>query len=221
MTKIGVFDSGIGGKAIADKLEKLFPSAKIISVNDSKNVPYGGKSRADIIKLTEKAVQPLINKKCNAIVIACNTATTNAINDLRKNHPDVHFVGIEPMIKPAAKLTQTGAIAVFATPGTLKSRRYHQLKHQWAARLTVLEPDCSRWAELIEDGKSERIDINSVISEVKRWNIDVIVLGCTHYHHIKDRIERAAGRSVHVLEPSDAIGARLDALLPTDFAPLE
>lgn len=214
--KIGVFDSGIGGQAIADKLHDLFPAAKIISVNDSANVPYGNRHRSSIIQMTEDAIKPLIKKKCDVIVIACNTATTNAIDDIRKKHPSIHFVGIEPMIKPAAKLTQTKTIAVFATTGTLKSHRYHQLKHRWASQLVVLEPDCSQWATRIENGEAERINIHSAISEVKRWNADVIVLGCTHYHHIKDRIERAAGPGIHVLEPSDAIGARLDAILSTN-----
>jgi len=213
MTKIGVFDSGIGGQAIADKLRQLFPGVEIISVNDSKNVPYGSHRRADIVRLTERAITPLIYEQCDAIVIACNTATTNAIGDLRKNHPEIHFVGIEPMIKPAARMTRTGVIAVLATPGTLKSHRYHQLKHQWASQLTVVEPDCSHWARLIEDGHADRIDLHAVISDVKRWNADIIVLGCTHYHWIKDRIEKAAGPKIHVLEPSDAIGARLDSIL--------
>ena len=213
MIRIGVFDSGIGGKAVADKLQQLFPHVEILFVNDSHNVPYGSDRRAEIVQKTEKAIQPLLQANCDAIVIACNTATTNAIADLRAHHPHIHFVGIEPMIKPAARLSQSGAIAVFATPSTLKSHRYHQLKNQWAPRLTVIEPDCSQWASLIEKGEGKRIDLHATINEIKRWQTDVIVLGCTHYHHIKDRIERTAGPGVKVLEPSDAIGARLDSLL--------
>lgn len=213
MVKIGVFDSGIGGKAVAEKLEQLFPSVEITFVNDSANVPYGSRRRADIIRLTIEAIQPLVDAKCDAIVIACNTATTNAINDLREKYPDIHFVGIEPMVKPAAKLTKTNTIAVLATPSTLASHRYHELKRHWAARLVVVEPDCSSWASMIERGDADRIDIDTFIRELKRWDIDVIVLGCTHYHWLKHRIEKVAGPHIRVLEPSDAIGARLDSLL--------
>ncbi len=213
MVKIGVFDSGIGGLSVARKLEQLFPSAEILFASDSQNVPYGTRRRADIIRLTEAAIQPLIAAQCDAIVIACNTATTNAISDLRSHYPDTHFVGIEPMVKPAATMTKTGVIAVLATPSTLASHRYQELKLHWASRLTVVEPDCSLWASKIERNQSDSIDIDTFIRELKRWEIDVIVLGCTHYHWLKDRIQKAAGPNIRVLEPSDAIGARLDSLL--------
>lgn len=211
--KIGVFDSGIGGEAVADRLRLLFPDIKILSVNDSKNVPYGIKPSSQIISLTDMAIQPLLKAKCDAIVIACNTATTNAISYLRTTYPSVHFVGIEPMLKPASKMTRSGVITVLATPSTLTSHRYIKLKHQWAERMTVIEPDCSSWAALIEHGESKRIDVHAVVGSALRWNTDVIVLGCTHYHWIKHEIQRAAGPRVHVLEPSDAIGARLSSLL--------
>lgn len=217
MVKIGVFDSGIGGRAVASRLKELFPEAEIISVDDSQNVPYGSRRRADIIRLTEAAIQPLIAAQCDAVVIACNTATTNAISELRSTYPNTHFVGIEPMIKPASSMTKTGVIGVLATPSTLQSRRYAQLKEQWASRLTVIEPDCRTWAELIEHNSEQRIDVQSVVRGLLRWQVDVIVLGCTHYHLIKDEIQRAAGPNVRVLEPSDAIGARIESLLSKDF----
>lgn len=213
MVKIGVFDSGIGGQTIAEKLTRLFPDVEIISVNDSENIPYGLKQRSEIVRLTLKAVAPLVEDGCDAIVIACNTATTNAIDELRSTYPNTHFVGIEPMVKPAAKMTRTGVIGVLATPGTLASTRYARLKHQWAGRVTVIEPDCSNWAALIEHGGADTIDVTSVIEELLRWEADVIVLGCTHYHWLHDKIQKIAGPKVKILEPSDAIGARLDSLL--------
>jgi len=216
MVKIGVFDSGIGGQTVAEKIQHIFPDAEVLFVNDSKNIPYGLKRRAEIIRLTLAATQPLVDAKCDAIVIACNTATTNAIDELRAAHPSVHFVGIEPMVKPAARMTKTGVIAVLATPGTLASHRYALLKQRWASQVTVIEPDCSTWADLIEHGQADRINIHSMMDELHRWQVDTIVLGCTHYHWIKDRIQAAAGPRVHVLEPSDAIGARLKDLLSTN-----
>ena len=215
MTKIGVFDSGIGGKSIALKLEQLFPEAEIISVDDSKNVPYGTKSEDDIKSLTLQAIKPLLDTGCDAIVIACNTATAVAIETLRITYPDVHFVGIEPMVKPASKITKTKTIAVLATPRTLSSERYHNLKNEWAAGINVIEPDCATWAGLIESHQLDTIPVEKTITDAINHNADVIVLGCTHYHWLKERVQAVAGYGVAVLEPSDAIGARLDSLLAT------
>ncbi len=218
MVKIGVFDSGIGGQAIAERLKTLFPDTEIISVNDGEHVPYGSKSEDEIKQLTLAAIQPLIELNCDAIVIACNTATTVAITTLRASYPDIHFVGIEPMVKPAAAVTKTKKIAVLATPRTLASERYKNLKEQWASDVEIIEPDCSDWAQLIELNRSSEIPIESLIDKLIEQNVDVIVLGCTHYHWLKDRIVAVVSSKATVLEPSDAIGSRLDQLLSTEPA---
>ena len=211
--KIGVFDSGIGGKAVAEELQRLIPDAEVLYVSDSAHVPYGGRPQQEIIELTEAAIQPLLDAACDAIVIACNTATTNAIGALRQAHPAQHFVGLEPMIKPAAALTKTKTIAVLATPATLASERYAQLKNDWAADITVIEPDCASWASNIEHDAIEKIPLETTMSALKDNDVDVIVLGCTHYHWLKDRIEQLAGPTVTVLEPSNAIKERIHSLL--------
>ena len=126
--RIGVFDSGIGGKAIAESLRVSFPQSKITVVNDSKNVPYGDKPNDEIIKLTDLAVQPLLQSRCDVIVIACNTATAIAIDELRRCHPSQLFIGLEPMVKPATRLTKSNKVAVCATPITLRSDEYAKLK---------------------------------------------------------------------------------------------
>ncbi|HEU4830768.1 MAG TPA: glutamate racemase [Candidatus Saccharimonadales bacterium] len=211
--RIGVFDSGIGGEAIAERLRELLPHAEIISVNDRAHMPYGNRTPAEIIELTNSAIQPLLELPCDAIVIACNTATTVAIAELRSLHPQTHFIGIEPMIKPASSLTKTGHIAVCATPRTLQSARYDELKRTWAADIEVIEPDCSQWAELIEYGKSDQIDIAAIMAPLVAKGVDVIVLGCTHYHWVKQRILDTVGDNITVLEPSDAIAERIKSLL--------
>jgi glutamate racemase len=106
------------------------------------------------------------------------------------------------------KITQTNRIAVCATLGTLKSERYKKLKKTWIKDITVIEPDCDSWAELIENGESDKIDVNSVVKSLQNENVDIIVLGCTHFHWLKNRIEKAAGPTVKVLEPSDAVASR-------------
>lgn len=110
-------------------------------------------------------------------------------------------------------MTTTGRIAVCATPGTLRSARYHELKNTWAKDIEIIEPDCSLWAGYIEENKAEKIDIEAVVSSLTRQDVDVIILGCTHYHLIKQRVIDAAGPRVTVLEPSDAIAKRIASLI--------
>lgn len=163
--------------------------------------------------LTNTAIQPLLRADCDVIVLACNTATALAIETLRRRYPRQRFIGIEPMIKPAAAHTATGIIAVCATPATLASQRYQQLLADYAGDLGVIEPDCSSWARMIEDNDINHAAIAAVIDDVCRRGADVIVLGCTHYHWIKEFvINQAAGRA-DILEPSEAIGRRVAALL--------
>ena len=207
--KIGVFDSGIGGSAVARQLATLIPDAEIISISDSEHIPYGSRPAEEIIELANVAIQPLIADECDVIVIACNTATTVAINELRERHPSMKFVGIEPMIKPAATHTKTKHITVLATPATLQSQRYSNLKSEWAQGITVDEPDCTSWAGLIEDGKAQDIPIEDTVRQAITAGSDVIVLGCTHYHWLKERAQTAAGNSAVILEPSDAISRRI------------
>ena len=207
--KIGVFDSGIGGEAVAEELQKRIPNATVISINDTANVPYGIKPRAEIMKLTKAAIQPLIDMDCDVIVIACNTATTTAIQLLRHDFPNQKFIGLEPMVKPAAALTKTNTIAVLATPATLQSVRYKELKDAWSTGVTILEPDCSTWASLIENGQAEAIDLQQTLTPLLESGVDVIVLGCTHYHWLIKSIRAIVGDRVSVLEPSNAIESRI------------
>lgn len=211
--KLGIFDSGIGGEAVASALQQTFPDAEILVVNDKENVPYGTKTEQEIQRLTTAAIQPLIHAQCDVIVIACNTATALAIEHLRATYPDQKFIGIEPMVKAAAALTKSNIIAVCATPATLASHRYQGLKNEYADALSVIEPDCSDWAYLIENNELNHDHIESIIRDVCDQGADVIVLGCTHYHWIKESIAEAAAERAVVIEPSEAIGRRVKQLL--------
>ena len=211
--RLGVFDSGIGGKTIADRLQHDYPSAEIIYVDDREHVPYGSRSQAEIIKLTDTAVQPLIKAKCDVIVLACNTATAAAIDALRNMYPTQLFIGLEPMLKPASILTKTGIIAVCATPFTLSSQRYNELKRKYASNITVLEPDCSNWAYMIEHNSVEDMKIAEVVEQVCAADADVIVLACTHYHWIKDKMLKMVNGRAIIIDPSEAISKRVGKLL--------
>ncbi|MDX2776247.1 glutamate racemase [Streptomyces caniscabiei] len=211
--KLGIFDSGIGGEAVAAALTAAFPQATILTVNDKKNVPYGDKTPQEVLDLTNAAIQPLLQEQCDIIIIACNTATAVAIQSLRGRYPQQKFIGIEPMIKTAARLTRNSTIAVCATPATLASDRYKQLVVSHGQHLTIIEPDCSEWAYMIEHNQLNQQHIATAIREACSQGADVIVLGCTHYHWIKDLILQTVPSTVHVIEPSEAIATRVRHLL--------
>lgn len=211
--RLGVFDSGIGGEAVADALRETFPDAKIMTANDRDNVPYGDRSPGDVIQLTDAAIQPLLRAECDVIILACNTATALAIEQLRAKYPTQKFIGIEPMIKSAAELTKSHTIAVCATPATLGSKRYAHLIQRYGKHLEIIEPDCSQWAYWIENNELTRSHIEQTIHDICERGADVIVLGCTHYHWIKELIETLADGRAKVIEPSEAIGRRVTQLL--------
>ena len=211
--KLGVFDSGIGGKAVAEFLQRQFPAADVIRVDDHRHVPYGDKPLDTVRTLTDAAIQPLLSAGCDIIVLACNTATAASIEFLRAKYPNQKFIGLEPMIKPASEQTKTGVIAICATPATLSSERYGNLKRTYGNRLTILEPDCSEWARLIEDSRINEAQIRRTIEDLLARRADVIVLGCTHYHWIRALIEDVVADRDTILDPSLAITARIKQLL--------
>lgn len=212
LMKIGVFDSGKGGLSVANAIKADMPAAEIIFMNDTQNVPYGSKSPDELLLLVRPILEQLVDNGCEVIVIACNTVTTTLIQLLRERIA-VPLVGIEPMIKPAALTTRSGIIAVCATPTTLKSQRYAYLKETFAKHVTILQPDCSRWASMIENNSLDRASIHADINKIIAQGADVIVLACTHYHWIEALItEIASGRAV-IMQPESATIAQLKRVI--------
>jgi glutamate racemase len=211
MKTIGVFDSGIGGKSVANAIEKALPKDKVIFVNDVKNIPYGTKTPGELLKLVEPILQDL-SQKCDVIVVACNTVSTTLIEELRKKIK-TPLIAMEPMVKPAAQLSKTGIIAVCATPTTLGSKRYHWLKDSYTQGVKVVEPDCSDWSYMIETNRIDREHIEERIEDSLKQGADVIVLGCTHYHWIEDLINELVKDKATVLQPEQPVIARLQAVL--------
>lgn len=210
--KIGVFDSGIGGQSMANAIARAMPDLDILVREDKANLPYGSKSPDELLRLVSPILQTMVSEGCQAIVIACNTVTTTIIKDLRARLT-VPLVAVEPMVKPAAAMTEKGIIAVCATPTTLASKRYAELKAEFAPNLTVLEPDCSDWAYMIEHTSVDKAKVASRINEVLAAGADVIVLACTHYHWIENEIKDLAGRKAQVLQPEEAIIRQLKKVL--------
>ena len=211
--KIGVFDSGIGGKSVANAIEKALPEADVLFVHDSpEHFPYATKSPDEIYGYVLPIFQNLVDQNCDAVVVACNTVSTTLITRLRGAF-SVPFVALEPMVKPAAALTKSGVIAVCATPTTLGSERYAWLKQTYGTACTFLEPDCADWSYLIEHDQMSERRIREAIEPAIEQGADVIVLGCTHYHWIEQEIKAIAKNKAVVIQPETAVVAQVKRVL--------
>lgn len=211
--KVGVFDSGVGGLSVANAIRTALPDLEVQFVNDTDNVPYGSKTPEQLHELVLPILTSMIADGCQVIVVACNTVTTTIISELRKEL-SVPLVAVEPMVKPAAEMTTSNTIAVCATPTTLASPRYNELKQTYARGITVLEPDCSQWSAMIEANEINQDAISEQVESVCEQGADVIVLGCTHYHWIEDEIKQVADKySAKVIQPEAALVAQLKKVL--------
>ncbi|PID68349.1 MAG: glutamate racemase [Flavobacteriia bacterium] len=213
---IGLFDSGIGGTSVWHEIIKLMPHENTVYLADNKHAPYGEKSKDEIIRLSEKNTEFLLNKNAKIIVVACNTATTNAIKHLRQ-HYDVPFVGIEPAIKPAALQTQTNAVGVLATQGTLSSELFDQTKGKFARDVKVIEQIGYGLVELIESGKIESQEttrlLNLYLDPMIKAHIDYLILGCTHYPYLIPQIKALLPSMVTIIDSGKPVARRVQHLL--------
>lgn len=210
--KIGVFDSGVGGRSVANAIRKALPEHEIIYRQDKKNVPYGSKHPDELLTLVRPILLEMESEGCACIVIACNTVTTTLIGKLRRTSI-IPLIGIEPMVKPAVQLTASKVIAICATPTTLASKRYQELKATHARNVQIIEPDCSEWAQMIEKDKIDREQIKRTIEACLVQGADVIVMGCTHYHWIEEIIEQIAKGRATILQPEPAVISELSRVL--------
>ena len=215
---VGFFDSGIGGTCILNAFKKLCPDVETVYIADSKNCPYGNKPAEEIICLSEANVKKLLKKNCKMIVIACNTATAAAIDYLRAKYPQVPFVGLEPAVKPAALRSKTGVVGVLATAGTFHGRLYNETKAKFAKNVTVIAAQADEFVTEVEKlrgcevaklrgARAERIEkmVRRRVEPLLRAGADKIVLGCTHFPHLKAVIEKVCAGRAEVIDPSDAV----------------
>ncbi len=210
--KIGVFDSGVGGQSVANAIAKALPEHQVELREDHEHIPYGIRQPAEILGFVVPILQSMVDDGCAVIVVACNTVSTTLIDKLRQEF-SIPLIAMEPMVKPAAAMTKTGVIAVCATPTTLASERYRQLKADYAIDVQVLEPDCSDWAGMIEHHQVDSRKLAERIQEVLDQSADVIVLGCTHYHWIEDDIKALIAGRATVIQPEQAVIAQLRRVL--------
>lgn len=197
---IGFFDSGLGGLSVLKESLKLLPNENYIYFGDSRNAPYGSRSVDEIERLSMDIVDFLIKRNVKAIVVACNTATSAAIVRIRKEHPEIPVIGIEPALKPALLSQKGGAVAVMATESTLREKKFADLLNKLKGEREVIKMPCPGLVELIEAGHSDDSEtlefLDKRFSEVDKNSISGIVLGCTHYpfiaHHLKKVVPGAS-----------------------------
>lgn len=192
---IGFMDSGVGGISVLREAVKLLPNENFIYYGDSANAPYGTRPAQEIVQLTDQAVRKLLALDCKAIVIACNTATSFAISELRSKYAPMPIIGIEPAVKPAAIICQDSKIIIMATPMTLKGEKFARLVAEHANGKQIVPMPCPGLVELIESGEplsgeKIRIYLQNLLKDYIYDNVAVIVLGCTHYPFIKPQLER-------------------------------
>jgi len=213
---IGVFDSGIGGTSIWKEIVALLPKEKTIYLSDSKHAPYGEKSTSEIIELSIKNTEFLLEKNCKLIVVACNTATTNAIKYLRE-HYDVPFIGIEPAIKPASLQTKTNRIGILATKGTLNSALFEKTSNAIHQEIEIVEQVGEGLVKLIENGKlvSDEMTIllKKYINPMLEKQIDCLVLGCTHYPYLIPQIQKITKNKIQIIDSGEAVAKQTKAIL--------
>lgn len=213
---IGIFDSGVGGTSIWKEIKTLLPNEHTIYLSDSKNAPYGEKSKQNIIDLSIKNTEFLLQQNCKLIVVACNTATTNAIKVLREKYK-IPFIGIEPAIKPAALKTKTNTIGILATKGTLNSELFEQTSSTFRQQITIKETIGTGLVELIEEGKINSVEmtelLHAYIHPMLEQKVDCLVLGCTHYPYLIPQIREIVGDKIQIIDSGEAVAKQTKSIL--------
>lgn len=216
---IGVFDSGVGGLSILLEMQKMLPHETAIFVADQAYVPYGGKTKPELVDRVTKIMQFFKEKEVKAVVAACNTATVYTIDEIRKqfNFP---IIGTVPVVKTIANLTKTGKVAVFSTPATAKSPYLDTLIQKFAPDIEVLKIGGSNLEPLVEEGNLHSPEIDNVLRKVLEPllsdGVDAMALGCTHYPFLRDQIEAIVGPKVQIVDSGGAVARRVKYVLENE-----
>jgi glutamate racemase len=214
---VGFFDSGRGGLCVLEAFRKRLPLEKTIYIADTEHCPYGNRPPEEIVARAKDLTEQLLAQRCKMVVVACNTATAAAIDILRATWPDVPFVGMEPAVKPAVLRSKSGIVGVLATAGTFGGRLYRETCARFAKNTRVLTCVADDWVTLVEKGETTgplaEAAVRACVEPLLAAGADHLVLGCTHFPHLKPLIEQAAAGRAEVLDPSDAVARQAERLL--------
>jgi len=198
---IGIFDSGMGGITVLVEAMKLMPTENFIYYGDSLNAPYGIRSMEEVKELSLSVCEFLISKGVKAIVVACNTATSATISDLRKLY-SVPVVGMEPALKPAISAKEKGSVAVLATEVTLREDKFNKLMNRFADDREIIKVPCPSLVELVESGvmSGEKAEsaVQKCFEDIDLENLSAVVLGCTHFVFLKKIFKKVLGDKIEI-----------------------
>lgn len=217
MPVIGLFDSGVGGLSVLRAVRAQLPRADLLYFGDNLHIPYGPRPLAEVRAFSEAITRFLLAHGAQVIVVACNAASAAALKHLRAILPASPFVGMEPAVKPAAEQTQTRVVGVLATPATFQGELFNSVVERFAQGVTVLPQVCPGLVQQIEAGE---LDSPKTEAMLRGWvapmlaqNIDVLVLGCTHYPFVIPLLEKICGPGVRVIDPAPAVARQAGRVL--------
>jgi glutamate racemase len=214
---IGIFDSGVGGLSVLRTIHEQMPHENIVYFGDQGHVPYGARPMEEIQKFSEEITRFLLEQDSKIIVVACNTASAAALKYLREKFADVSFVGMEPAVKPAAEVTQTGKVGVLATPATFQGALYASVVERFGAEVELFQHTCPGLVSQIERGELDTPRTREILQDallpMLEENIDTVVLGCTHYPFVIPLIEQIVGENVRVIDPAPSVAKQAKRLL--------
>lgn len=214
---IGVFDSGVGGLTVAREIMRQLPNEDLVYFGDTARVPYGSKSKKTVLKYSRQIVRFLRTKDVKAIVVACNTASALALDEIAAEI-DIPVIGVvKPGARMAVETTKTGNVGIIGTESTIKSGIYNDYIRELNPEVTVVSKACPLFVPLVEEGLIEDRVTDDIVSrylqEMKEYRVDALVLGCTHYPLIRNAIKRFMGESVHLVNPAFETAKCLKELL--------
>lgn len=205
---IGVFDSGVGGLGVLLEIRTLLPGADLVYVADQAFAPYGERGLDAVRERAFAISEYLIDAGASTVVVACNSASAAALHELREHFPSTSFVGMEPAVKPAVGATKRGTIGVLATEATFQGALFASVVDRHARGVSVVARACPGLAAAIEDGGDIDGLVGRYTEDVVCRGADTIVLGCTHYSFVADRIRAVAGQGVEVIDPAAAVASQ-------------
>ena len=210
---IAVFDSGVGGISVLREMVKEMPWEDFLFYGDSKNAPYGTKTKEEVRVLTFSRVEEFRKEGVKALSVACNTATSAAVRALRQTYPDLPIVGIEPAVKPAVTENPGGRVLVMATPMTIREEKFHKLVARFEDQANIIPLPCAGLMEFVEKGKSGTKEVREFLRQLL-WEyiehpVDAVVLGCTHYPFVRSDIQKVLGDQVKIYDGAQGTAREL------------
>jgi glutamate racemase len=214
---IGIFDSGVGGLTVLREVRRQLPAENLIYLADQAHVPYGQRSREQVLDYSKSITRFLLNQGVKLVIVACNTASAVALAELRKIYPSIPFVGMEPAVKPAAEDTSSGVVGVLATPATFQGDLYASTVAKFARGVKILQNTCPGLVAEIEAGRLAGPETRRILENALRpmidQGVDEVVMGCTHYPFVMSIIEEIAGKDIKIIDPAPAVARQAGRLL--------